>query len=157
MNDRKILEMAGFEEEDENHFVLIGDYELAKKYMECDADNTRFLEFLLYQEKNNLVFHSHINTKEKWTYYNIGNNCETSEHLEQLGNGIDNTSNQDDDYDGVIEFAKECIIKNRTVIFSGLYEIVSIGNSLGVRLESNQLKNNGLSKRDTIFLSARFG
>ena len=103
---KEILKRAGYEEIEEGVFILDGGYELAKKYFEFDYDMMKSLEELDDEEKENLHFQSQINLNTKTALYRIGHWFRNTEHLVQFGNGIDNTSDVEDDFNGVIDFVR---------------------------------------------------
>lgn len=104
----KILKKAGYREIEKGVYVLDGGYELAKKYFEIDYDMLKFLEELSEDEKENLHFQSQVNLNERSAVYRIGHWFRNTEHLSQFGNGIDNTVDVEDDFEGVIDlFVKE--------------------------------------------------
>ena len=83
------------------------DYNGAKSYFALDADTLEFLGTLTDDEKENFNMCVLFYPEKEMVQYTYGNAFEKSEHLEQFGNGIDNTVWQDDDYEAVKEWATE--------------------------------------------------
>ena len=97
------MKKAGYVEREEGIYELDGGYKLAKKYFEADADMYELLENLDEEEKENVHFTSIVNTREKWAKYRIGSYLQHSKYFARYGNGIDNTIDEDDDFEGVID------------------------------------------------------
>jgi hypothetical protein len=83
------------------------DYEGAKVYFATDAERLSILETLDEDEKKHLHLQVVVNHDEKWAIWRMGHYYKNTKHLSQLGNGIDNTTDNEDDYEEVVKLIKE--------------------------------------------------
>ena len=70
-----------------------------------------FLENLDEEERENIHFTSIINIKEKTAKYRIGSYLNYSQFFARYSDSIDNTVDEDDDFDGVISLVVEELTK----------------------------------------------
>lgn len=83
------------------------DYKDAIKYFAIDFDTLEFLKSLTEDEKDNFNMCVKLDPKTEGVQYIYGHAFGNSEHLKQFGNGINNATWQDDDYEAVKEWATE--------------------------------------------------
>ena len=83
------------------------DYNDALEYFGADADTLEFLKELDEDEKENLHLQLVVNHEEKWAIWRMGHWFRDTKNLSQLGNGIDNTDDHEDDYEAVVELIRE--------------------------------------------------
>ena len=83
------------------------DYADALIYFGADADTLEFLKELDEDEKENLHLQVVVNHEEKWAIWRMGHWFRNTKHLQQLGNGIDDTDDHEDDYEAVMELIRE--------------------------------------------------
>lgn len=77
-------------------------------YFETDADLTDVLENQLDEdEKEHFVLEVDLDHEKRRASWRVGHTQKTTEHLSQLGNGINNTTDTDDDYEGVIRILRQ--------------------------------------------------
>jgi len=83
------------------------DYNEAKKYFSMDAEVLEFLESLTPYEREGYRLVVIVDHDKKAAEWADGHFWKNTEHLPQLGNGINNAVFTEDDYEGVINFLKE--------------------------------------------------
>lgn len=93
-------------EGDNQQTIKLG-YSDAEVYFETDADMLEFLKSLDEDEIENFVLEVDLDHDNKYAAWRVGHHQRTTEHLSQLGNGINNTTDTDDDYDGAIRVLRQ--------------------------------------------------
>ncbi|MHA1302234.1 MAG: hypothetical protein ACTSPI_00840 [Candidatus Heimdallarchaeaceae archaeon] len=83
------------------------DYEEAKRYFSSDVDVPELLESLTPYEREGYRLIIIVDHDRKTAEWADGHFWENTEHLPQLGSGIDNAVYTEDDYDGVCTFLRE--------------------------------------------------
>lgn len=93
--------------EGDNVQTIILGYSDAEVYFETDADMVELLKSLEDDEIENFVLEVDLDHDNKHASWRVGHRQRTTEHLSRLGDGINNATDTDDDYDGAIRVLRQ--------------------------------------------------